>query len=73
MPLSNTERLVNSGMVPMLAKEVVSQINGSTEDKPEIEALTPVTTPDATDAATVITLANANKAKINAIIAALKA
>lgn len=73
MPLSNTERLVNSGMVPGVAKEVVAQINGSTEDKPEVAALTPVTTPDATDAASVITLANANKAKINAIIAALQA
>lgn len=73
MPLSNTERLVNSGMVPGVAKEVVAQINGSTEDKPEVAALTPVTTPDATDATTVITLANANKAKINAIIAALQA
>ncbi len=35
-------------------------------------ALTAVTTPDATDAATVITLANANKAKINQIITLLK-
>lgn len=41
--------------------------------KPQISALTPVTTADATDAATAATLANANKAKINAIIAALKA
>lgn len=73
MALSNTERLVNSGMVPGLAKEVAAQISESIEDKPQIAALTPVSTPDATDATTVITLANANKAKINAIIAALKA
>lgn len=73
MALSNAERLTNLGMVPPLAKEVVSQIGDSIEDKPEIAALTPVSTPDATDATTVITLANANKAKINAIIAALKA
>lgn len=38
-----------------------------------IAALTAITTPNATDATTVITLANANKAKINAIIAALQA
>ena len=73
MALSNTERLVNSGMVPGVAKEVVAQISESIEDKPQIAALTPVSTPDAADATTVITLANANKAKINAIIAALKA
>lgn len=40
---------------------------------PEVEALTAVTTPDATDPASVITLANALKVKVNAIIAALKA
>ena len=45
----------------------------SVATKAQIVALTPVSTPDATDPATVITLANANKAKINAIIAALKA
>lgn len=38
-----------------------------------ITALTPVTTPDATDEATAITLANALKVKVNAIIAALQA
>lgn len=43
------------------------------EEKPEIVALTAVTTPDATDEATAITLANALKVKVNAIIAALKA
>lgn len=46
---------------------------GGLPTKTQVAALTPVTTPDATDATTVITLANANKAKINAIIAALKA
>lgn len=35
-------------------------------------AITDVTTADATDAATAVTLANANKAKINAILAALR-
>lgn len=46
---------------------------GSTKDKPQIAALTNVTTADATDLATAQALANANKAKINQIIAALKA
>lgn len=38
-----------------------------------VVALTPVTTPDATDEATAITLANALKVKVNEIITALKA
>lgn len=38
-----------------------------------IQALTAVSTADATDLATAVALSNANKAKINAIIAALKA
>lgn len=42
-------------------------------DKAEIDALTAITTPDASDEATAVTLANATKAKVNAIIAALKA
>lgn len=41
--------------------------------KPEILALTPVSTANATDLATAQALANANKVAINAIIAALKA
>jgi len=39
----------------------------------QVNALTAVTTPDATDLATAITLANALKAKVNAIITAVKA
>lgn len=38
-----------------------------------IQALTAITTADASDLATAQALANANKAKINQIIAALKA
>lgn len=38
-----------------------------------VAALTTVTTPDATDEATAVTLANALKVKVNQIIAALKA
>lgn len=42
------------------------------EQAAAITALTAVTTPDATDEATAITLANALKVKVNAIITALK-
>lgn len=41
--------------------------------KPEVAALTAVTTADATDEATAITLVNALKTKVNEIITALKA
>jgi hypothetical protein len=73
MAQTKVDRLVALSMVPQLAAEVNAQIIGGSASKPQIAALTPVATADATDAATVITLANANKAKINAIIAALKA
>lgn len=46
---------------------------GGLPTKTQVAALTNVTTADATDLATAIALTNANKAKINAIIAALKA
>ena len=42
-------------------------------EKAQITALTAIATPNATDLATNTTLNNANKAKINEIIAALKA
>lgn len=71
--MPDVRRLMELSMVPELAKEVASQMTGSVGTKPQIAALTAVSTPDATDAASVITLSNANKAKINAIIAALKA
>lgn len=38
-----------------------------------VAALTPVTTPNATDEATAVTLVNALKTKVNAIISALQA
>lgn len=69
MAQTRADRLIASSMVPELAKEVVALVGNS--DQTAVAALTPVTTPDATDAASVITLANANKAKINEIIAAL--
>lgn len=57
---------------PTLAPEPLIVVGGL-PTKTQVAALTPITTPDATDEATAITLANANKAKINAIITALKA
>lgn len=38
----------------------------------DVDSLELVTAPDATDEATAVTLANANKAAINALIAAIK-
>lgn len=46
---------------------------GGLPTKTQVAALTSVTTPDATDAATAVTLANALKVRVNQIIAALKA
>lgn len=71
--MSDVRRLTELSMVPPLAKEVASQIDGAVAAKAAVAALTTVTTADATDLASAETLANANKAKINAIIAALKA
>lgn len=71
---ADRRRLAELGMATELAKETANQINSmSVAAKTQIAALTAVSTPDASDPATVITLANANKAKINQIIAALKA
>jgi len=41
--------------------------------KPQAAAVADIATVDATDLATAITLANANKAKINALLASLRA
>lgn len=46
---------------------------GPVKEKPQVVALTAISTADATDLPTALALTNANKAKINAIIAALKA
>lgn len=71
--MANRVRLAELSMVPPLAAEVAAQIDGAVAAKAQIAALTAVSTPNASDPATVITLANANKVAINAIIAALKA
>lgn len=53
------------GQMPDLVTSVLGEA-------PAIDALELVTAPDATDEATAVVLANANKAAINAIITALK-
>ena len=65
---TNAKRLVELSMVPELAKEVAKM-----EAATKIAAVADVSTADATDLETVITLANALKVKLNALIAALKA
>lgn len=70
---TNTDRLASLGMAPPLAKEATTQIAASIAAKAQIAALTAIATADATDPATTMALANINKAKINQIIAALKA
>lgn len=71
--MSDVRRLVALAMVPPLAKEVASQIDGAVALKPAVAALSAVATANATDLASAEALANANKVAINAIIAALKA
>lgn len=67
---TSTRRLVELGMVPPLAKEIAANIPSS---DPDILAITAISTADATDLSTAITLANATKAKVNALLVALKA
>lgn len=50
-----------------------AEVSTALKAKAQITALTTVATPDATDEATAITLVNALKVSVNAIIAALKA
>lgn len=50
-----------------------TEVANALKTKTQIAALAAITTPDGSDAATTQTLANANKAAINLIIAALKA
>lgn len=82
----NVRRLAANSMVPQLAQEVVSQIEGATNTKAEIAALVALTDSsggtagdtiaDVPSSYTEATLANqlaSLTAKVNAIIAALKA
>jgi hypothetical protein len=65
---TNARRLVELSMVPELAKEVAAM-----EAATKIASVPAVGTDNATDLATVITLANALKTRLNELIAALKA
>ena len=71
--MANRTRLAELSMPTELAKEVASQIDGAVAAKAQIAALATVATADATDLATAITLVNALKARLNQVIAALKA
>ena len=62
------DKLFAAGAAPTTA-----QVAAALKAKTQIAALAAIATPNATDEATAITLANANKATINLIIAALKA
>lgn len=69
--MADKRRLVELSMVPELAKEVASQIES--QSGAAIASVATVGTADATDLATAIVLVNALKARLNALITALKA
>lgn len=71
--MADARRLMELSMVGPLAKELKTQIDAAVAAKTQIAALTTIATADATDLATALVLANATKAKVNQIIAALKA
>lgn len=58
------------GFAPEQSKQLASRIPSM---QPAMQAIAAVATANATDLATAIALANANKAKINEILAQLKA
>lgn len=67
--LGTTATTAKAGNYAPSATEVGTALKAKTQ----IAALAAIATPDATDEATAITLANATKVSVNAIIAALKA
>lgn len=86
MAQTNTDRLIELGMVPALAAELTTQIANAIESKAQVAALVSLTdstggTPsntvvDVPGSYTEATLANqlsSLAAKVNAVIAALKA
>ncbi len=70
-PISLTQVDEDDYTAPYLPQPMV--VVGDLPVSSAVTALTAITTADATDEATAVTLANATKAKVNAIIAALKA
>jgi hypothetical protein len=83
--MADARRLVELSMVPPLAKEVASQINGGVAAKTQVTALTPLTGAFGSTSSAIVdvgasfsqtTLNNNFRAledKINVVIAALKA
>ena len=65
---TNARRLTELSMVPQLAAEVATLDTAT-----RIASVATVATADATDLATAITLVNALKSRLNALITALKA
>lgn len=64
--------IVASAAAPGLEPEPLGLV-GPLPVKSQVAALTAISTADATDLATAIALVNATKAKVNAMITALKA
>lgn len=65
---TNRRRLVELGLPPELAKEVEKATAAAS-----VAGIAAVGTADASDLATAVALSNALKARLNALIAALKA
>jgi hypothetical protein len=65
---TSTRRLVELSMVPELAKEVAGALPSAA-----VADIASIGTADATDLPTAVALANATKARVNQLIAALKA
>lgn len=77
MAITNRTELIETlallGVMGAARNGDLDALFGDVSDKTQIAALTTVTTANATDEATAITLVNDLKTKVNAIIAALKA
>ena len=71
MPKTTRSEQVDMKGLEVIADEFTGTFNGSVSNT-AIDALTAVTTPDGSDATTTQNLANALKAKLNAVIAALQ-
>jgi len=69
--MANKRRLAELGTPTELAKELAAQIEAQSGEA--IASVATVGTADATDEASAITLVNAVKARLNALITALKA
>lgn len=61
------------GLIEGIRAGLLQDLGSSAASQAAVTALTPVSVANATDEASAVALANANKVAINAIIAALKA